>query len=126
MQIQQYPAVPLHAANIQSDPKALIDLPIVSGLVGMKRSKLYDLINPESPNHDHEFPKPIKLGPLTRWVRGEVDAWIASQIAKRDAALSAERESRGTHQAEGVPAAPQPPRRGRGRPRKHPRPVVGV
>lgn len=32
------------------------------------------------------FPKPVKIGGSTRWVRSEVEAWLAGLMAKRDAA----------------------------------------
>ena len=38
-----------------------------------------------------DFPKRINPGGRTFWLLSEVDAWIAEQVAKRDAANSAAR-----------------------------------
>lgn len=48
-------------------------------VVGLKKSAIYKKIKLK------EFPKPIKLGFVSLWVRAEVDAWIQQQIAVRDA-----------------------------------------
>lgn len=36
------------------------------------------------------FPAPIRLGFSSRWVEGEVDAWVRTQCRTRDAARSGE------------------------------------
>ncbi|MDP4546534.1 AlpA family transcriptional regulator [Marinobacter sp. MDS2] len=43
--------------------------------VGLRRTAIYDKISRD------EFPHPIKLGNVSRWVETEVDAWIAEAIA---------------------------------------------
>lgn len=32
-----------------------------------------------------EFPKPIKVGKISGWLESEIDAWIESRVAERDA-----------------------------------------
>jgi hypothetical protein len=34
----------------------------------------------------NQFPKPIKVGNRRKWVRSELDAWLADRIKKRDTA----------------------------------------
>jgi predicted DNA-binding transcriptional regulator AlpA len=34
-----------------------------------------------------EFPRPVKIGRASRFVTAEVDAWIASRMAARDAGV---------------------------------------
>jgi prophage regulatory protein len=49
---------------------------------GLRKSQFYHAI-------EHgEFPKPIKItdsGRATAWLRSELDAWLASRVAARDA-----------------------------------------
>jgi prophage regulatory protein len=41
-----------------------------------------------------EFPRPIKIGPrAVAWIESEINDWIASRIAKRDADSSNEKDS---------------------------------
>ncbi|MCB1633832.1 MAG: AlpA family transcriptional regulator [Xanthomonadales bacterium] len=50
-------------------------------LVGLKRSTIYDKLNPKSPRYDPTFPKPIRLGGNSvGWVASEVEAWLQQQI----------------------------------------------
>lgn len=56
-------------------------LPAVCRQTGMSRATIYRLIK------EGNFPSPVKLGArASAWVGAEVDAWIASRIAMRDAA----------------------------------------
>lgn len=50
----------------------------VEGRVGLKRSKLYDLMA------RGEFPKPIKIDGAARWPESKVSAWIAARIAESE------------------------------------------
>ncbi len=53
----------------------------VESRVGLKRSTIYDKLDPKSRRHDPTFPKPIRLGGNSvGWVAAEVDAWLAQQI----------------------------------------------
>jgi len=50
---------------------------------GLKRSAIYERINPKSPRYDPTFPLPIKLGQGARavgWVSAEIDIWLNRQI----------------------------------------------
>lgn len=61
--------------------------PQVEDKVGLRRSALYDKINPKSASFDPSFPKPVHLGSTPTspvgWVEAELDAWLASRIAMR-------------------------------------------
>lgn len=57
----------------------ILRLPSVKERSGLSRSTIYD---PHS-----NFPKPVKLGPrAVGWIEAEVDEWIQSRIAAREAA----------------------------------------
>jgi len=49
---------------------------------GISRSHAYELMAAQPP----AFPRPVKIGKASRFVSAEVDAWIGSRIAARDAA----------------------------------------
>lgn len=58
--------------------------------IGLSKSAIYDRLDRNSPRHDPTFPKPVQLGngknsPIG-FVESELDAWLAQQIQKRDAA----------------------------------------
>jgi prophage regulatory protein len=54
--------------------------------IGLRRTAIYDRIDPKSPRYDPSFPKPINLGggknPPVGWVESEVNNWLISQIEK--------------------------------------------
>jgi len=56
---------------------ALLGFASLSHYVSFGRSRIYGLIA------EGEFPKPIKIGKSSRWVRAEIDAWINTQSAQR-------------------------------------------
>lgn len=64
----------------------LIRMPEVEGIVGMKRSTIYKLMQ----RPDCGFPQPVKLsnssarGAPVAWVLSEVQAWARSRIEARD------------------------------------------
>jgi len=64
----------------------LIRMPEVEGIVGMKRSTIYKLMQ----RTDCGFPQPVKLsnsnarGAPVAWVLSEVQAWARSRIKARD------------------------------------------
>lgn len=47
--------------------------PEVEELIGLRHSALYSLIR------SGDFPPPIKLGRASRWVEGQVRAWMDEQ-----------------------------------------------
>ena len=54
----------------------LLTRPEVEGLVRLKKSALYRLL--QDPASD--FPRPLKIGPkAVRWRASEVSAWLASR-----------------------------------------------
>ena len=57
---------------------ALLQCAPLQVYLGIGRSRIYGLINSGS------FPKPIKIGKSSRWVKSEVDAWLNNQIMARD------------------------------------------
>ncbi|MES1999324.1 MAG: AlpA family phage regulatory protein [Pseudomonadota bacterium] len=49
--------------------------------LGLSRSAIYARLDPKSPQHDPNFPRPIKLGSLAvAWVESEVQCYIAGLI----------------------------------------------
>ena len=56
-----------------SFPPALLAFEPLSHYVSFGRSRIYQLIAAD------EFPKPIKVGKSSRWVKAEIDAWINKQ-----------------------------------------------
>ena len=56
---------------------ALFGFAPLSHYVGFGRSRIYQLINAG------QFPKPIKVGKSSRWIRAEIDSWISHQSQQR-------------------------------------------
>ena len=68
---------------ISSRPVRVLRIAAVSDRVGLSRSVLYVMIKAGS------FPKSIPLNDKTvGWLESEIDDWIASRVAVRDAAQS--------------------------------------
>lgn len=67
-------------------PKRILRLPALVAKIGLKRSAIYERINPASPRYDPSFPKPIALGsgpnPPIGWVESEAEDWLATQVKK--------------------------------------------
>lgn len=51
-----------------------IDMKFITQLTGLTDKWFYKLIQ------DGEFPKPIKLGRSSRWLKSEVELWLAARI----------------------------------------------
>ena len=62
-----------------SFPPALVAFEPLSHYVAFGRSRIYQLIAAD------EFPKPIKVGKSSRWVKAEIDAWISKQATTQQA-----------------------------------------
>ncbi len=63
----------------------VIRLAEVIKIGGIRRSTIYNKLNPKSCYHDPSFPRPIKLGAASvGWLKHEVEAWVQAKIAKRD------------------------------------------
>lgn len=54
----------------------LVDMKFITKLTGLTDKWFYKLIQ------DGEFPKPIKLGRSSRWLRSEVKQWLQTRIAE--------------------------------------------
>jgi len=64
-------------AQTTSTPPALLAFEPVSNYVSMGRSRVYALID------EGKFPKPIKIGRSSRWLKSEIDSWITEQALAR-------------------------------------------
>ncbi|MET4862750.1 helix-turn-helix transcriptional regulator [Morganella morganii] len=53
-----------------------IDMKFIVQLTGLSDKWFYKLIQ------DGQFPKPIKLGRSSRWLKSEVDTWLRARIAE--------------------------------------------
>ncbi|MEY0977954.1 helix-turn-helix transcriptional regulator [Providencia rettgeri] len=51
-----------------------IDMKFITQFTGLTDKWFYKLIQ------DGEFPKPIKLGRSSRWLRSEVEQWLQNRI----------------------------------------------
>ena len=54
----------------------LIDMNYITSFTGMTDKWFYKLIS------EGHFPKPIKLGRSSRWLKSEVEAWLQARIAQ--------------------------------------------
>ena len=64
-------------------PAALLTIAHTTHYVAAGRSRIYQMAA------DGQFPKPIKVGRSVRWIRAELDAWIAAQAARREVGVAA-------------------------------------
>lgn len=68
---------------IPEDPGRFLTRPEVERSVGLKKSKIYELIKADV----NPFPKPIRLGRRSVWVESFVNAWkrreIEAQLERR-------------------------------------------
>ncbi|MCG5275824.1 AlpA family transcriptional regulator [Providencia rettgeri] len=53
-----------------------VDMKFITRLTGLTDKWFYKLIQ------DGEFPKPIKLGRSSRWLKSEVESWLQARIAE--------------------------------------------
>lgn len=60
-----------------SFPPALLAFEPLSHYVSFGRSRIYQLIAAD------EFPKPIKVGKSSRWLKADIDAWIRKQTTSQ-------------------------------------------
>lgn len=61
-------------ASLLSDQ--LVDMPFITNYTKMSDKWFYKLIS------DGVFPKPIKLGRSSRWLKSEVETWMQLRIAQ--------------------------------------------
>lgn len=60
----------------------LIRMPDVEGLTGLRRSRIYELVN------QGLFPRQIRIVGSSHWSFGEIQQWIADRKAERDLAAA--------------------------------------
>jgi prophage regulatory protein len=62
-----------------------IDLRELGSRIDLKKSAIYERLDPKSKHFDPSFPKPLKVGLRgIRFVQSEVEAYAQSLIAKRN------------------------------------------
>jgi prophage regulatory protein len=66
------------AADIDSGPRPFLLLPEVKAITCSGTTKIYALMK------CGKFPKQVKIGHSSCWVRSEVEAWVEERIAERD------------------------------------------
>ncbi len=67
-----------HSAETRKDTEsALFTFEVLSHYIYMGRSRIYALID------EGDLPPPIKIGRSSRWLKSEIDSWIAKQAAAR-------------------------------------------
>ncbi|MEX9601704.1 helix-turn-helix transcriptional regulator [Providencia rettgeri] len=55
----------------------ILRIPAVIAKIGVKRSTIYDWLNPKSKRYDPTFPKQLKLGKQSvGWKEVELDEWL--------------------------------------------------
>ncbi len=54
----------------------LVDMAFITGFTQLTDKWFYKLIS------EGRFPKPIKLGRSSRWLKSEVEAWVQQRIAQ--------------------------------------------
>ena len=70
-----------------SSPYQLVRISEVIKLTGYRRSSVYNLMSPSSPQFDPTFPKQVSLSSggkgAVAWVLAEVEAWLQARIQAR-------------------------------------------
>lgn len=66
--------MPTHSISLLDDQ--FVDMKFITHLTGLSDKWFYKLIQ------DGEFPKPIKLGRSSRWLKSEVENWLQARIAE--------------------------------------------
>lgn len=69
--------------NMKGSPApAILRLKQVQLRVGLGRSSIYALMNPQSPYHDANFPQSIRISAKAiGWLESEISDWIAMRVA---------------------------------------------
>jgi predicted DNA-binding transcriptional regulator AlpA len=78
--------------KIEKRPTDLITGEEVEAMTGQHESARYEGARDGSFAQPVDCSRPGSRKPLLRWVRGEVEAWVAARIAERDRKLALERE----------------------------------
>ena len=61
----------------QTTPISLLPRPKVEDRVGIKTTKIYELMS------DGKFPKPLRIGGRCLWPSTAIDSWINEQISSQ-------------------------------------------
>ena len=70
----------------QSERESLLRRQDVERLTGLGRNAIYERLDSNSPRHDADFPKPVRVGSTSvRWVSSEIQSYIARKIEQRKA-----------------------------------------
>lgn len=58
----------------------VLRMPDLVNKLGISRSSIYEMLNPQSPRYDSTFPKPFKLGARSvGWLEGDIDEWLRTR-----------------------------------------------
>ncbi|WP_119312431.1 helix-turn-helix transcriptional regulator [Morganella morganii] len=70
----------MNTINTTSSPSLLseqfVDMKFITGLTRLTDKWFYKLIQ------DGQFPKPVKFGRSSRWLKSEVEQWLQERIAE--------------------------------------------
>lgn len=70
-----------------TDDLTVLRMKDLKDFIGLSRSKIYEMLDPQSKRHDPEFPRQVRLGTSAKsavgWYRGEVVAWLESRRQQR-------------------------------------------
>ncbi|SET23711.1 helix-turn-helix transcriptional regulator [Thorsellia anophelis] len=66
----------MHNLHIDINTDQLVDMKFITAFTGLTDKWFYKLIQ------DGEFPKPIKMGRSSRWLKSEVEGWLIEKINK--------------------------------------------
>lgn len=76
------PCAAAQNVEVASITQALFAFNVLSSYVELGRGRIYGLIADPT----LKFPAPIKIGKSSRWIKAEIDQWIATQAAQRGTA----------------------------------------
>lgn len=64
------------SANIGLLIDKIVDMVFITELTGLSDKWFYKLIQ------DGQFPKPIKMGRSSRWLKSEIEMWVQERITE--------------------------------------------
>lgn len=64
------------SANIGLLRDKIVDMVFITELTGLSDKWFYKLIQ------DGQFPKPIKMGRSSRWLKSEIEMWVQERITE--------------------------------------------
>lgn len=80
------------AASGNSKPIVILRITQVMARTGVKRSTIYDWLNPEDPRYRPHFPRQVKLGAsAVGWVESEIDAFLETLVDEASAGCADQR-----------------------------------